>query len=120
MTTHYFLEADPDNIICDFCSAPNPRWEFQIEGGHRIGEDHIGDREISSMDADGRWAACDMCKYFIVHRQTGKLARRSARSYMKLYPIIPESELPNIVARIRQAHNFFFVLWDGSEPKPVE
>lgn len=113
----FHLEADPGNPICDFCSAQNPHWEFQIEPHHEIGVDRIGGSNLHSMDEDGRWAACDICKEFIMQRKNSELARHSVDSFYRIFSIIPESERSNVLARVRQAHNFFFSRWDGSEPK---
>ena len=116
-----FIDAEPGNPICDFCSAQNPRWEFQIEAGHEIGEDHVMGRELHSMDRDGLWGACDVCKEFIVNRQNAALAERSMNHFFKLYGIANTEANRNLaIGRVRQAHNFFFSRWDGTDPKGLD
>jgi hypothetical protein len=119
MPEEYYLDADPENPICDFCSNPHPKWEFVIPAGGRIGTDRILDRDLESMDRDGRWAACDTCKTYIMQRENAKLARHSVDNFFLLYPFIPKSQRNDLIARVRQAHNFFFVGWDGRDPKAV-
>jgi hypothetical protein len=101
--------------VCDFCSGKNPRWEFQIPAGHEIGVDRIGNGDIHSMDEDGRWAACGPCTKLIMERDNSALAERSVDSFMKKHKI-RNSARPEVLARVRQAHNFFFALWDSSYP----
>ena len=62
-------------MICDFCSAPEPRWccpaiSFPIEFPHA---------------SEGDWAACDVCARLIRSNDREALAARSAESFRALH-----------------------------------
>lgn len=54
-------------MICDFCSAPNPRWRYPAS------DVQVAPGAMSESD----WLACDQCAYCIRSNDWEMLARRS-------------------------------------------
>lgn len=110
------IEIERIDKCCDFCSTPDPVWLYKITTEGRIGESAPG---IVHMDMDGLWAACNPCHDLIEARKNSKLAERSADSFYEINPEIPKHIRPQIVAGIRDVHNYFFTRWDGAAGIPV-
>src|SRR3954471_20068076 len=56
------LGIPQNEIICDFCSARDPEWEYE---------------NYPSEEEDGGWAACTICKELIEADERAKLFERS-------------------------------------------
>jgi hypothetical protein len=65
-----------DDIVCDFCGARRPAWEFPMSGGDDTGTS-IG--RVTVLVADP-WAACDACADLIDADRFGDLLDRSMRN----------------------------------------
>lgn len=89
----------PQNeIICDFCSSPNPTWDYE---------------NYPTKNDDGGWAACDECHRLIQANDREALLRRSVQRA----PV--RHTMPDGIARsIRIVHATF---WNNrkEDPKPI-
>lgn len=52
------VETNTVNLVCDFCSAPAPRWAFPVDP--REIREKVGEGTIT-FNNDGWWTACDAC-----------------------------------------------------------
>jgi len=62
-------------VMCDFCGAADPGWEFPAENFRCL---ESGDG--SAAESDGNWLACDACCAHICANDYELLARRSLRN----------------------------------------
>lgn len=92
-------EATNKPPICDFCSEPNPRWQYPASDFimHVPGPDDYG--------SEGAWAACDACHDLIEAGDGDGLAKRSADKFARNTPGMPRSFL---LSRIRELHEGFW------------
>jgi hypothetical protein len=116
------------DIICDFCSSPDVRWSFAARS-FTTHKDFIGTRTMRdgtadikavgiTFGSDGNWAACPACHALIASGERYKLARRSAKRFLKAHPI-PMS-LSNATDMMRTLHDEFWSNREGGEPTRVE
>lgn len=77
-------------MICDFCSAPNPRWKYPAQDFDAWRVNNVAGRSI------GLWAACDHCDELIRKGDWEGLARYSAEKLIVNTPISFESALVGI------------------------
>lgn len=65
-----FAVREDGSEVCDFCLAPDPRWEFPATDmpikGHPV-----------MTDSYGSWGACDLCCKLIVASDIGRLVESS-------------------------------------------
>lgn len=67
------LQIAPGQLVCDFCLAPNPSWEYPCGPVAIVGNPNI---EAS----DDEWTACDTCHQLIENfRNVGQIARDMVR-----------------------------------------
>lgn len=68
-------------LVCDFCSAPNPKWRYEVDDFVLWQIGALGGRGL------GGWAACDVCK---VHIDAGDRERLTLQMYESLLHLNPE------------------------------
>lgn len=71
--------APEDTVfVCDFCLAPNPRWSFPLLE-HATTTLFSPDimANVTAVDVDAWWGACDTCADLIRNRCIGKLRDRA-------------------------------------------
>lgn len=90
-----YLGIPQDAIVCDFCSARDPQWEY---------ENYPTERE------DGGWAACEECMKLIEADDREGLFKRSITHHPNRNSIID-----GLQRGIRVAHHDF---WDNRK-EPV-
>lgn len=91
--------------ICDFCSRPDPTWEFPCKD---FCVEHL------KLESTGGWAACDECANLVCNRRWEELARRS----MKLCPaallLIAVAGEAEALCITMDSHRQFQAVWDGT------
>lgn len=74
---HPVVPVSVDDIrteyLCDFCLAPNARWELPVET-YPIGTGHFN---------AGNWSACDVCAGLLAEDQWDQLTSRARTSQRK-------------------------------------
>lgn len=72
------LPADQVTRLCDFCMAPGPTWIFPLLDRADTTKWHPGlGINVTALDTDGWWTACETCTELINTRQIGKLRDRA-------------------------------------------
>lgn len=70
------LDAGDLVEVCDFCLAPNPPWTIPLLE-HATTVLAYRDLDVTSVDDDALWGACDECAELIRTRSIGKLRNRA-------------------------------------------
>jgi hypothetical protein len=79
-------EADsdtPTEILCDFCSSPDPIWVYRAARQTMVIEN---DRHRYEASDDGGWLACAGCAGFIDRLDTPGLVNRVAKAMAGKHP----------------------------------
>ena len=65
-----------NELVCDFCSSSEPRWEVVVPDftTDLIGIDENAEMEVQQIDSIGSWLACDGCKRFVERKDLDGLA----------------------------------------------
>ena len=93
-----FLDADPEEPLCDFCSEAHPPHRFKARDVKLQGQDEKG-RDLWSK---GDWAACDTCALLINTNNRVGLQVRAFKSLAPQEQTIQAGEI------IKQIHDKFF------------
>ncbi len=64
----------PETIHCDFCNAPDPAWEYPVDGDIET-TSPISGRVLDY--SDDPWLACDDCAHMIDEDRWGDLVERT-------------------------------------------
>jgi hypothetical protein len=98
-------------LICDFCSAPHPRWSYPC----RPSVTEVAGIAVHDMEP---WAACDACHQLIQAGNRDGLARRSVETLIASNPEFAP-ERAELFAFLRcGAHERFYRTRLG-EPAPL-
>jgi hypothetical protein len=101
--------------VCDFCSRPDPVWDFpcadheqpRLPGFERLGQISVG-----------AWGACERCAFLIKTERWERLARRAFESQAREHPELRGHER-EMLALIRALHRRFAANRTGP-PERVE
>jgi len=90
-----------ENLLCDFCSAPDPAWRYQARSFIAYRGPHVAGESV------GDWAACDDCHALIEANDRQSLAQRSLDELILKHPeaIVAAAELHEHLAAL---HEQFF------------
>jgi hypothetical protein len=104
------------DIVCDFCSYPAVVYRYEITPGGIMGTFWDGERQVTHIDRDGKWAACMECATCIAQRDWDALLERSVES------LVEKSGLPVEVCRAmnKGPHGCFRRSYRGEKPITVE
>lgn len=89
--------------ICDFCSEPNPTWEFPAENFMANGGLSVGG-----------WAACEKCAELVCNRRWLDLAERSLTCCPDGPFVIEVLGKPDALQIALDGHALFAAYWDGT------
>jgi hypothetical protein len=128
--THKYIERS-DQMFCDFCLRPNPKWEWSLGEGRAslaaiaLGESAQVTETGTTEDADGLWAACGACDRLIqaarsnAARLPGLVAhvlRRSEDGPSEAFRRVKKSFLTGLYARIVPAFVGRRAIEPGEQP----
>jgi hypothetical protein len=91
-------------IVCDFCSAPNPRWSYKTKDFVALNVPNLLSESI------GDWAACDQCHDFIESGDFEGLVNHTIEALLFKQPDImlaDESVLKDLRSQMRLLHAQF-------------
>ncbi len=104
------------DMVCDFCSAPDPVSMFRTEAGKEIRTQIQPERVDTHMDGDGLWAACPTCEKMVLARDLIGLAAHSFDCFKEIHAGVPDDMGAFAVSK---AHALFWSGWDGKKPTRI-
>ncbi len=109
------LPADQVTRMCDFCMAPGPRWIFPLKEPATTSKWHPGlGYNVTAVDTDAWWAACDTCAELINARQIGKLRNRALEVGVKtMGRVLSSWEKQSVIEQLA-------AFWTATPGSPVE
>lgn len=94
-------------IICDFCSAPRPKWRYRCRTFVAFET-----RDYTIDQSVGDWAACDQCKDMIDRGDFEKLGDHSFEALLYMHPELmfaPDKVRTEMKARLKNLHMQFLL-----------
>lgn len=109
------LPADQVTRLCDFCMMPRPTWIYPLHDHADTTKWHpeLG-FNVTALDMDGWWTACETCAELINTRQIGKLRNRALETgRAALGRVLSSWEKQSIIEQLA-------AFWLSSPGSPVE
>lgn len=91
-------------LICDFCSAPRPKWRYRVKSFVAFETRYFLD------ESKGDWAACTLCKDLIEEGHYERLAEHSMEALLFEHPellMMPDRVVPEMKGRLKKIHEQF-------------
>lgn len=100
------------DMICDFCSAQNPAWQYPALTFLAYCISHIGGESV------GDWAACDACHQLIEAEDRRGLAQRSLQELILKHPETSSAATELYLELVELQQQFF--LHRSGEATPID
>src|SRR6266571_638696 len=98
---------DKQAIICDFCSATDPCWDYPTQSFATGDVLEVGDARYPTMSTGG-WAACQTCHDYIEALNYSSLLQRSVHTFLQKYGPLPDNHAMVLLRNeLHQLHQQF-------------
>jgi hypothetical protein len=112
---------------CDFCCSPDVHWsfparDFTLDPGFGVAivlEHSVVLMMPPDVPMTGGWAACPACHALIIRGDRERLARRAARSAIKIGPEMANESLSDVTRHMRALFDKFWANREGA-PSRIE
>lgn len=105
---------------CDFCSAPDPKWEFPAGDFKQIVPEFMAFGKLG-VQFRGSWLACNFCHELIELKEMETLARFGVACFILQHDLPREQEVfDQIYQRVIVSHQKFLAEREGEATRISE